>query len=208
MFTDNGRVSTTDSKPLPTRVERFVAEYIADGCASAAATRAGYSAAASKQAHYRLLRRDDVKEALREHCGRLVQQQAQQVEHIVLDGERTRRAIADLAHFDVRAFVNPDGTAKNLHELDAQSAAAVAGFEVTEAWVSKSKAKRKVVTTTYRLANRVTALDIACKILGQYAKDIASASARTRGANPQITERINQLLGRAGLAEPPGTPLQ
>jgi phage terminase small subunit len=59
VFTDNAWVSTIKPKPLPPRIEKFVAEYMADGCASEAATRAGYSAATSKQAGYRLLRRDD-----------------------------------------------------------------------------------------------------------------------------------------------------
>lgn len=44
--------------------------------------------------------------------------------------ERVLREMARLAFFDIRKLVNADGTPKPLHELDDDTAAAIAGLEV------------------------------------------------------------------------------
>ena len=44
--------------------------------------------------------------------------------------ERVLREIARLAFFDIRKLVNDDGTPKGLHELDDDTAAAIAGLDV------------------------------------------------------------------------------
>ena len=44
--------------------------------------------------------------------------------------ERVIREIARIGFFDIRKLVNPDGTPKPLHELDDDTAAAIAGLEV------------------------------------------------------------------------------
>ena len=72
--------STPTKRALAPQIERFVAEFIVDGNAAAAAARAGYSQATAKQQGSLLLKRSDVIEALREHRQRLVQQQAHSLE--------------------------------------------------------------------------------------------------------------------------------
>ena len=79
-MTDTAAMSSNTKPALPPQIERFVAEYLADGNAAAAAARAGYSQATAKQQGSRLLKRPDVIEALCEHRQRLAQQQAQSLE--------------------------------------------------------------------------------------------------------------------------------
>ena len=80
LLTDTAAMSSNTKPALPPQIERFVAEYLADGNAAAAAARAGYSQATAKQQGSRLLKRPDVIEALCEHRQRLAQQQAQSLE--------------------------------------------------------------------------------------------------------------------------------
>lgn len=199
------RTRTRRGQSLLHQIERFVAEFLVDGNAAAAAVRAGYSAHTAKQQGSRLLKRPDVIEALREHRKLLGQQHVQALERITLDGERTREALARLAYFDPRKLVNLDGSAKNLHELDEQSAAALAGFEVSESWIGSGENRCKVVTTKVRLVNRVAVLDLAAKVTGEYAKDNEQRRNVREMSDDDIRARILELMGQA---KPADTPIQ
>ena len=197
--------NTATRRRLPPQIERFVAAYMANANATGAALKAGYAPRSAKQQGSRLLKRPDVIEAMREHRKLLGRQHVQTLERIALDGERTREALARLAYFDPRKLVNPDGSAKNLHELDEQSAAAVAGFEVSESWIGSGKNRCKVITTKVRLVNRVAALDMAAKVTGEYATDNQQRRNVREMSDDDIRARILELIGQA---KPADTPIQ
>ena len=77
-----------------------------------------------------------------------------------MNTEQTIREVARLAFSDPRNIVNPDGSIKRLHELDADTAAAVASYEVDKDGVIK-----------YKFWDKNSALEKAAKVQGLYEKD-------------------------------------
>jgi phage terminase small subunit len=82
-----------------------------------------------------------------------------------LSTEKTIREVRRLAYVDPRGLVKPDGTVKSLHELDDDTAAAVAQFEINE----KGEIK-------YKFWDKNSALDKALKVQGLYEKDNAQTA--------------------------------
>ena len=200
---------STIKPTLPPRIERFVAEYLADPNATAAAVRAGYSKHTSKQQACRLLKRRDVTEALREARERMGLKRSQMLdglaERLALSTERTLQQIANLAFFDVRRMVHDDGSPKALGELDDAEAAAVMSYEVSESWEGSGADRRKVVSTKARLVSRVSALDMAARVTGAYARD----NEQRRGAREMTDEEIRlRILELMGQTKPAETPIQ
>lgn len=108
---------------LTPKQERFCQEYLIDLNATQAAIRAGYSAKTADVQAARLLGNvqvqrfvDDLKKERAAVTG--------------ITAERVLTEIAKLAFFDPRKLLNNDGTPKGIHELDDDTAAAVAGVEV------------------------------------------------------------------------------
>ena len=91
----------SDAKPLSTRHERFVQEYLRDGNATRAYIRAGYSARGAQSCASRLLARPDIEAAVA--AGR--QRLAQTLEITV---ERLAREYAKIAFANVEDFVEID----------------------------------------------------------------------------------------------------
>ena len=134
-----------------------------------------------------------------ERCRAAIKARVQ--ERVALASERTLQAVADVAYFDPREFVRKDGSTKNLHELSDQAAMAVAGFETEITRVNG----KKVVSTKYRLVNRVAALDMAAKVMGDYAKDNEQRRNSRDMTDDEILQRLATL---SGMVRPPDTPLQ
>jgi phage terminase small subunit len=108
---------------LTPKQERFCEEYLIDLNATQAAFRAGYSAKTANEQGARLLANvsvaskiDELKKARAEVTG--------------ITAERVLKEIAKLAFFDPRKLLNGDGTPKAIHELDDETAAAVAGIDI------------------------------------------------------------------------------
>lgn len=69
--------------------------------------------------------------------------------------ERVLREIARLAFQDPRKFFTPAGEPLPLHELDDDTAAALAGFEVLELWEGKGESRQFVgYVKKYKLADK------------------------------------------------------
>jgi phage terminase small subunit len=175
---------------------QFLAEYLtpSDGSApfngTQAAIRAGYAEASAADAAWVLLKHPEIAARVAE----VRQRSAQQVvDHAVLTTKLTLREMARITYFDPRRLVNADGTPKNLHELDDEAAAAIAGFDTTVRWVKG----KKVVTTSYKLHNKVQALDQAAKITGEYAKDNAQRRPARELTDAELVERMNEIMAAA-----------
>jgi phage terminase small subunit len=145
---------------LTAKQQRFVDEYLIDLNATQAATRAGYSAKTANEQGARLLANVSVRSALTE-----AMKAREQRTHITQD--RVLQELARIAFFDPRKLLGPDGAPKPINELDDDTAAALAGLDVTEEFEG-SGADRVFVgyTKKFKIADKNTALTNAMRHLG------------------------------------------
>lgn len=144
----------------------FIKAMVANGGnATQAAISAGYSEKTAKQAGSRLLTHVDVKSALAAERGKALTAAD-------LTVERALREVARLAFFDPRKLYDEQGNLRPIHELDEDTAAALAGVDHVEEFSGKGKERELVgYTKKIRHADKVGALNMAMKHLGQFAKD-------------------------------------
>lgn len=181
---------------LRPQIGLFVSAYMGCGNATEAAVAAGYSAATAKQQGSRLLRRPDVIARLREYRLHVERQHAVRADRLALHGERTRLEIARIAYFDPRRLFDAAGDVKPLHELDEDCTAAVGGFEVTETYAG-SGAERTLVGRTwrYKFLPKLTALDMAARIMGLYKGDNEPRPDVRTMTDEELFARAMTLLG-------------
>ena len=119
------------SKAAPTRpdVKVFIAEYLRDSNGRRAAIAAGYSEKTADSQASRLLKSVKVRAEVDRHQAQIIQK----VQHDTgITLERTLREIARGAFHDPRRFFDESGGLKRITDLDDDTAAALAGFDVTE----------------------------------------------------------------------------
>lgn len=174
------------------RRKLFVEAYLTNGGnASQAAVAAGFSGKTAGAAGSRLLKHVEVLTMLQ-------QRRKVVIEKMELTTERTLREIARLAYVDPRKFFHADGTPKEITELDDDTAAALAGMEVTEEWAGSGKYRVKIgVTKKYKLADKNAALEKAMKHLGQYEQDNKQRSP-LEGISRDALKAIVERLGARG----------
>lgn len=152
-----------ESFQVSAKQAKFVLEFMVDLNGKQAAIRAGYSEKTAESQASRLLSNVKVSAAiakaravLSERCG------------ITLDA--VVRQLVRLGFSDPRKLFHADGTPKGIHELDDDTAAAIAGFEVeTETVeVDGKKASTKTVTRTTKVkwADKKGPLELLGKHLG------------------------------------------
>lgn len=110
-------------RPLTPKQDMFVREYLVDLNATQAAIRAGYSAKTAEEQGYQLLRKTSVQSAIQAGMDK-------RAVSVDISATRVLNEIAKLAFFDPRKLLNDDGTPKRIHELDDETAAAVAGIDI------------------------------------------------------------------------------
>lgn len=113
------------TRPLTPKQSAFVREYLVDLNASAAYKRAGYIAKgnAAEVNAARMLRNAQVQAEIQVAMNERAQRND-------ITADRVLKEIARLAFFDPRRLLNGDGTPKAIHELDDDTAAAVAGIDI------------------------------------------------------------------------------
>ena len=132
----------------------FVEAYFANGGnALQAAITAGYAKNSAGVTGAKLLKDPRV-------LAEVTRRRTEIVANTELSTEQTIREVARLAFSDPRNIVNPDGSIKRLNELDADTAAAVASYEVDKDGVIK-----------YKFWDKNSAIEKAAKIQGLYEKD-------------------------------------
>ena len=102
---------------------RFIAEYRKDLNATQAAIRAGYSEKTASSQGERLLRNAEIAAAVAEKT------QAQ-LEQADLSAVRVLEELRRLSFADIRGLFDANGNLKPIHELTAEQAACIGGFEV------------------------------------------------------------------------------
>jgi phage terminase small subunit len=147
---------------LTAKQQRFVDEYLIDLNATQAAIRAGYSEKTAYSIGEENLKKPDIKAAIA--LGREKLQERTEVTQ-----DRVINELAKLGFFDPRKFFNPDGTARNITELDDTTAAAIVSIEVFEEYEGRGDERAFIgYTKKYKLADKRAALVDLGKHLGMF----------------------------------------
>jgi phage terminase small subunit len=128
---------------LSHKQSRFVAEYLVDGNATQAATRAGYSAKTAKSQGQRLLTKVDIAQAI------AAGQKAANAK-AELTADMVRNRLRQIIQHDIRKLYDAAGNLKPVHELDDDTAAAVCSVEV-QVERNKDGDAAKTITQTHRV---------------------------------------------------------
>jgi phage terminase small subunit len=184
----------TSKESAAMRKKLFVEAFLTNGeNAGKAATAAGFSPKTADQAGSRLLRDVQVQAWIKERRAALV-------EKFELTTERTLREIARLAYCDPRKFFHPDGTPKQIHELDDDTAAALAGMEVTEEFEGSGQDRKFIgFTKKYKLADKNAALEKAMKHLGEYEADNKQRNPIREMSEEQLQRFVERKAKEAGV---------
>lgn len=105
--------------------EQFCREYLIDLNATQAAIRAGYSKKTANPTASRLLAKANIQARIAE-----LKRDREVRTEINADWVLTR--LAKIANFDIRKLFDPDGNLIPVHKLDADTAFALGGIDVTE----------------------------------------------------------------------------
>lgn len=117
----------------------FVAEYLKDQNAGAAAIRAGYSKKSAEQNGPRMLRNAEVKAAITSGIKRIT-------DKCEVTAERVIAELGRIAFSDLGSLYKTDGTVKPVHEWPEDARRAVAGIESEEIleWDDDAKTRKNI----------------------------------------------------------------
>ena len=124
------------AKKLTKKQEIFAAEYLTDLNATRAAIAAGYSAKGADVTGSKLLGNPKVSELISRKTGK-------RLGKLEITADRVLQELAKLAFLDPRNFYKADGSLKAITELDDDTAAALAGMEIEEAYEHFGKGQAK-----------------------------------------------------------------
>lgn len=167
-------IAAVESGDLTDKQTRFIAEYLIDLNAAAAARRAGYSAASADQQGYENLRKPEIAAAIA--AGK-----AAQIADAGLTAARVLEELRRLAFANQRDFFHDDGRAKHPHELTEAQGACVAQFEVLIKNISAADGHTDLIHK-FKLWDKPRALELLAKHFALLVEKIeikgASADAR------------------------------
>ncbi len=144
---------------LTEKQKRFVAEYLADLNATAAAKRAGYK---DPNIGRQLIAKNNVYAAIQ----REIQERNQRTE---ITQDMVIRELAKLGFFDIRKLFDKDGKPLDISKLDDDAAAALVGLDVQDVsdgdgnYVGFIKKYKK-----YKMADKIKALELLGKHVGAF----------------------------------------
>lgn len=170
-------------KQLTPREARFVAEYLVNGGkGQAAAIAAGYAPKNAKVTASRLLKRAHIMANLEQRNERVLHR-AEVTAAEVIEG------FARIARADIRKLYHADGSLKEIHELDDDTAAAIAGIEQEDirAGAVKVGTLRKIkrwdaVKAWESLARILGMFNDTITLKGDFAERLVKARERSRQA--------------------------
>lgn len=143
---------------LNARQRRFITEYLVDQNGTQAAIRAGYAKRSAHVTASLLISNANVKAAIDKQMSKMLSK-------IEVTAERVLAERARLAFFDVRKLLDATGKPKPIHELDDDTAAAIAGVEVAN--IGNSQVGEGEVLKI-RMADKNASLTALEKHLGLY----------------------------------------
>lgn len=156
-------VSQPKAVPLSPRQEKFIVEYLLDLNATQAAIRAGYSAKTAREQASRLLSNVNISQRIAEKRQELADNAGLSVERVLQEAMR-------LAFFDIRKLTDSEGNPIPVHQLDADTAAAIQGLELaTERGPDKESGP--TIVRKYKIADKNSAIERLFKYFGLFEKD-------------------------------------
>jgi phage terminase small subunit len=140
----------------------FCDEYLIDLNATQAAIRAGYSPKTADQQASRLLTNVKVQEYIKGKQGKLA-------DKLEITQERVLQEYAKVAFFDIRKIYTDLNSLKAIQDIDENSAAAIAGIEVTEEseYIDGTKVNTGY-TKKIKVHNKISALEGLGRHLGLF----------------------------------------
>lgn len=155
--------------------QAFVREFRVDRNATKAAIRAGYSKKTAGSAGQRLLKKVEIRAAIDAADHDLASR-------VGLSAERVLRERMRIAFFDPRQLLDSEGNPKPLQELDADTAAAIAGLEVVQMTGGEATPGVLSYVKKYKLAAKDTSLAALEKYMGLHEKPIRFALPKIESA--------------------------
>lgn len=146
---------------MTAKMVKFCQEYCIDLNATQAAIRAGYSEDTARNIASENLTKPDIQNYIAEL-------QAESLMAAKVTRDRVVNEFAKIAFSDIRKIFNEHGALKSVHEIDSDTAAAIAGFEVDELWIEREQAG---TTKKIKLSSKQAALESLAKIGGWNAPD-------------------------------------
>ncbi|HEV2619956.1 MAG TPA: terminase small subunit [Acidobacteriaceae bacterium] len=133
---------------LTPKQKSFVAEYLANGLnATQAAKDAGYSVKTAKSIGQENLTKPDIAAAI-------AAETLERTARLGYTADRVLDMAGKMAFFDVRKMFESDGSPKQIHQLDDDTSAGIAGFEVIELFEGQGDQKH-----VYGLLKKVRLID-------------------------------------------------
>ena len=115
--------------------------------------------------------------------------------------ERVMQEYAKLGFFDPRNLFRPDGSPKEISELDDETAAALAGLDVQEVYDGFGEDRKFVgYTKKYKLTDKKSALDSIAKCLGMFIDKVESKNTNTN-INTDISDLPPEALEEIAKAQ-------
>lgn len=140
----------------------FVKEYLVDLNATQAALRAGYSEKTAYSIGEENLKKPDIAAAIKVEMDK-------RAERTEITQDKVVRELAKLGFFDIRKLLDSEGNPIPLHNLDDDTAAAIAGLEIMEEYEGSGQDKVFVgYVKKYKLADKRAALVDIGKHLGMF----------------------------------------
>ncbi|MDE7053546.1 MAG: terminase small subunit [Oscillospiraceae bacterium] len=144
---------------LTPKQKRFVAEYLVDLNATAAAIRAGYSKKTAEVIGYENLRKPQIETAINQ----AMQEREKRTE---ITQDMVLRETAKLAFFDIRKMFDKNGKPLDISMLDDDAAAALVGLDVQD--VADNDGDYVGFVKKYKMADKIKALELLGKHLGTW----------------------------------------
>lgn len=149
-----------NKQPLSEKHQRFVEEYLVDLNATQAAIRAGYSEKTAYAQGSALLKHIEVGKAIRAA-------KKARAERMAISQDRVLQELARIAYFDIRKTVDANGAPIPIQDLDADTAAAIAGIDVIEQYEQVGEERVLVgLLKKYKVFDKNTAITNAMRHLG------------------------------------------
>lgn len=141
---------------------RFCEEYLIDLNATQAATRAGYSEKTAYSIGQENLKKPEIQQYIQSKQKKLQNK-------LEITQEKVLQEYAKVAFFDIREIYNDDNSLKSVKDIDENSAAAIAGIEVTEETAYEDGQKKNIGwTKKVKIQNKIAALEGLGRHLGLF----------------------------------------
>lgn len=158
----------------------FVREYLIDKNATQAAIRAGYSRKTARQIGEENLSKPDIRLAI--DAG-----MAESAQRAGLAADEVRANLARVLRFDPRKLFNRDGTMKQIHELDDDTALCLTAIEVVETVGANGV---PMLVKRIKWETKSTAMEQAMKMLGMFAKDNRQRPSALEGVPRELLKAL------------------